>query len=82
VYLIGAANDCDLVLGGVQFPDAYAYVFVTGGQVTIRRLGAGPPLVVSGEAVETAELFDGDLIAFEPFELRLRVRSSQCVTAG
>jgi hypothetical protein len=73
VFLIGAASDCDLVLGDLQFPDAYAYVFVTGHEVTIRRLGAGPPLAVCGEFVESAELFHGDLIAFGPFELRLRI---------
>jgi hypothetical protein len=71
VFLIGTANDCDLVLGDLTFPEAYAYLFVQGTQVTIRRLGAGPDLVVCGDRVETAELLDGDRVAFGPFELRL-----------
>jgi hypothetical protein len=73
VFLIGAASDCDLVLGDLQFPEAYAYVFSSGSQVSIRRLGAGPELLVCGEPVESAELFHGDLVEFGPFELRLLI---------
>ena len=73
IFLIGAASDCDLVLGDLQFPEAYAYLFVSGEQVSIRRLGAGPALLVCGQQVESAELFQGDAIAFGPFELRLHV---------
>jgi hypothetical protein len=71
VFLIGAASDCDLVLGDLSFPEAYAYIFVSGTEVSIRRLGAGPALVVCGEEVETAELFHGDLFELGPFELRV-----------
>jgi hypothetical protein len=72
VFLIGTSSDCDLVLGDLSFPEAYAYVFVTGTKVTIRWLG-GPELLVCGEAVNTAELFHGDLVEFGPFELRVIV---------
>jgi pSer/pThr/pTyr-binding forkhead associated (FHA) protein len=71
VFLIGSASDCDLVLGDLQFPEAYAYVFVSGTEVSIRRLGSGPVLVVCGEQSEAAELFHGDLIEMGPFELRV-----------
>jgi hypothetical protein len=73
VFLIGAATDCDLVLGDLQFPEAYAYLFVSGSEVTIRRLGAGPRLVVCEECVESAELFHGDRVAFGPFEFRVQI---------
>jgi hypothetical protein len=73
VFLIGTACDCDLVLGDLTFPDAYAYLFVQGTTVSIRRLGTGPELAVSGERVETAELYDGDRLEFGPFELRVRI---------
>lgn len=72
VFLIGTSHDSDLVLGDLSFPEAYAYVFVAGVKVTIRRLG-GPELLVCGEAVNTAELFHGDLVEFGPFELRVVV---------
>jgi hypothetical protein len=71
VFLIGAASDCDLVLGDLQFPEAYAYVFVDGSDVSIRRLGSGPPLLLCGQPIEAGELFHGDLIELGPFELRV-----------
>jgi pSer/pThr/pTyr-binding forkhead associated (FHA) protein len=71
VFLIGAASDCDLVLGDLQFPEAYAYVFVDGTDVTIRRLGSGPALLVCGQPVDASELFHGDLVEMGPFELRV-----------
>ena len=73
VFLIGTASDCDLVLGDLSFPEAYAYLFVAEDRVTIRRLGSGPELSVAGESVETAELFHGDVVRFGPFELRLSI---------
>jgi len=73
VFLIGTANDCDLVLGDLSFPEAYAYLFVQGAKVTIRRLGAGPELLICDEAVETADLLNGDRMVFGPFELRVLI---------
>jgi pSer/pThr/pTyr-binding forkhead associated (FHA) protein len=73
IFLIGAASDCDLVLGDLQFPEAYAYLFVSGPQVSIRRLGSGPAMLVCGQPAESAELFHGDSIAFGPFELKLHI---------
>jgi hypothetical protein len=77
VFLIGTSRDCDLVLGDPQFPESYAYLFVKAGKVTVRWLGAGPELSVAQEVVETAELADGDTVAFGPFELRVSVERSQ-----
>jgi hypothetical protein len=73
VFLIGTASDCDLVLGDLSFPETYAYLFIAGERVTIRRLGSGPELYVCGEQVQTAELFRGDVVSFGPFELRLSI---------
>src|SRR5947209_4351152 len=71
VFLIGTASDCDLVLGDLSFPEAYAYLFVHEATVTVRHLGSGPPLVVCGEETDAAELLDGDVMGFGPFELRV-----------
>jgi hypothetical protein len=73
VYLIGRARDCDLVLGDEQFPEAYAYVFVSDPAVTLRRLGAGPDLTVNGRVVQNVELRDGDRIRTGPFEFHVRI---------
>lgn len=76
VFLIGGADDCDLVLAAPEFPDAYAYIY-TGPRVTIRWLGEGPLLHVAGREVEQAVLRDGALIEFGPFSLRFVVEPSQ-----
>lgn len=74
VFLIGTSHDCDLVLGDLRFPESYAYLFVQPQKVTLRWLGAGPALLVCGEAADSAELGDGDTISFGPFELQISVR--------
>jgi|SRR6478735_336309 hypothetical protein len=71
VFLIGTASDCDLVLGDLSFPEAYAYLFVQDSHIAVRRLGSGPELMVSGEVVEAADVQNGDRISFGPFELRV-----------
>ncbi len=71
VFLIGTASDCDLVLGDLTFPEAYAYLFVQDAHIAVRRLGSGPELLVSGEVVESAEVQNGDKISFGPFEVRV-----------
>lgn len=73
-FLIGTAQDCDLVLGDPTFSDAYAYLLVHDEKVTIRRLGDGPELQVNGETIETGDLFHGDRVAFGQFELRMVIR--------
>lgn len=82
VFLIGTSSDCDLVLGDLSFPEAYAYLFVDGEKVSIRRLGAGPLLLVCGEVVETAVLLRGDLVKFGPFELRVVMPGPQEIPAA
>jgi len=73
-FLIGTAQDCDLVLGDQTFPDAYAYVLVQDEKVTIRRVGDGPPLFINGERVDSADLYHGDRIGLGQFELRIVIR--------
>lgn len=74
VFLIGTALDCDLVVGDTAFPETYAYLLVQDGRVAIRRVGNGPELLVNGLTVETAELEDGDQLAFGAFELTLNTQ--------
>lgn len=71
-FLIGTAPDCDLVLGDGRFPEVHAYLMRSGRGVTIRWLGAGPPLAVNGRtAVDSERLASGDLIRTGPFEFRV-----------
>ncbi len=73
-FLIGTAGDCDLVLGDDTFPDAYAYLLVQDENISIRRVGDGPELLVNGETIEAGDLFHGDQVAFGPFTLRMVIR--------
>lgn len=74
VFLIGSDRDCDLMLGDPQFPEVFAYVFIRDGQVSIRRLGDGPVMSVSGHLADNATLRNGDVIRTGPFEFRVNIQ--------
>jgi len=82
VFLIGSADDCDLVLGDPDFPEVHTYLFVTAGGVSARHLGAGAPLLVDGRIVRSAVLHDGDVLASGPYEFRIRIDSPQPDSSG
>jgi hypothetical protein len=74
-YLIGSADDSDLVLGDPQFPAAFAYLMRDAAGVTLRWLGDGPELSVGGHAIHAASaLNDQDRIRTGPFEFRVHIR--------
>lgn len=74
VYVIGAAADCDMVLGDSQFSDYHAYIYVRDGIVTLRHLGPAPDMTVNGREVRWGELKHMDRIRFGPYQLQLRLR--------
>jgi len=74
VFLVGAAEDCDLVLGDLRFPEAYAYLYVTVRGVSVRHLGEGPELYVNGELTESALLADGDILELGAYEFQLHIQ--------
>jgi predicted component of type VI protein secretion system len=82
VYLIGAAPDCDLVLGDPQFPEVYAYLRRTEEGVTLRRLENGPELTVNGQLVKRCSLSDGDRIRTGPYEFLVHVRPAPASEAS
>jgi pSer/pThr/pTyr-binding forkhead associated (FHA) protein len=73
VFLIGAADDCDLVLADPLFPDVHTYLFVTPAGVSLRFLGKGPALVVNGRTVESTRVVDGDRLRMGGYEFRLSI---------
>jgi hypothetical protein len=72
-YLIGRAEDCDLVIGDDRFPDAYAYLLVRGRQLVLRHLGFAPELRVNGKSATQLPLCDGDMIQAGPYEFRVHI---------
>ena len=77
VYVIGAAADCDMVLGDSQFADYHAYVYLRDGVVTLRHLGSMPETTVNGRVIKWGELRHSDRIRFGPYQLQLRLRPTQ-----
>lgn len=79
VYLLGGALDCDLVLGDPRFPAAYAYLFVSGTGVTLRKLGGGPDLLLRGSTVGHAasSVIAGDLIECGPLAFRVSIEADR-----
>lgn len=72
-YLIGAADDCDLVLADPRFPDVHAYIIRRHDGVSLRYLGNKPALTVNNRLVRNTPLADGDQIASGPYELTVHI---------
>ena len=72
-FLIGTAADCDMALGDPQFPEVYAYLFLSDQGVSLRYLGAGPILTVNGRLVQSAALFDGDVLRMASYEFLVHI---------
>lgn len=75
VFLIGTADDCDLVLGDPQFPDVHSYLFLSDEGVWLRHLGVGPSFAVEGRLVKSAQLCDGDCLRTGAYEFRISIGS-------
>ncbi len=80
-FLLGAAVDCDLVLGASTFPEVYAYLLLGDDEVSIRHLGFVPELRVNGRSVTKAVLEDGDEIEMSPYLMRVHVQKNRSRSA-
>jgi predicted component of type VI protein secretion system len=77
VFLIGTAEDCDLMLGDAGLPEVHTYLYVRAEGVTIRSLGAAPALHVEGRSVESARLRDGNCFAIGPYAFRVHISGDE-----
>jgi hypothetical protein len=68
-FLIGAAEGCDLRLGGADMPPLHSIVHVDHVEALLETVTLTPPLKVNGLVVESVLLQDGDRIGIGPFEL-------------
>jgi hypothetical protein len=74
-YLIGAAEDNDLVLADDQFPDSHSYLLRSPLGLTLCWLGEGPEITVDGRPVLSSTLVpDGSRLRTGPYEFRMRVK--------
>jgi len=68
-FLIGAAEGCDLRLGGDDMPPLHSIVHVDHVEALLETITLTPPLKVNGLVVESVLLQDGDRVRIGPFEL-------------
>lgn len=73
VFLIGAADDCDLVLGDPLFPAVHTYLYVRLDGISLRHLGEGPELCVNRQRVESRRVRSGDRMQLGAYEFLLHV---------
>jgi hypothetical protein len=73
-FLIGGAEDNDLVLADPQFPDSHSYLLRSPLGLTLCWLGEGPEITVNGEPVlSTALVADAARLRTGPYEFRVRL---------
>lgn len=73
-YLIGAAEDNDLVLADEQFPDSHSYLLRSPLGLTLCWLGEGPEITVDALPVLSSALVpDGSRLRTGPYEFRIRI---------
>ncbi|MFT5526967.1 MAG: hypothetical protein ACI9HK_004949 [Pirellulaceae bacterium] len=82
VFLIGSGMECDLVLGDLQFPEVYCYVFLDASGVSIRWLGKGPELLLDDQPVQSAELTAGCVIQMGCYEFGLSISPPAAVDSN
>ncbi len=73
-FLIGRADDCNLVLSDPQFPDVHACILLREGGVWLRHLGFMPEITVNGNVATRVRLAHGDRIRTGPYEFRVSIR--------
>jgi hypothetical protein len=82
VFMIGTAEDSDLVLADEAFPESFLYLYIKADAeqnevVSVRRFGVGPALLVDEVETDIAELPIGSVLEFGDYAFRLTQRTSQ-----
>lgn len=73
-FLIGSADDNDLVLSDDQFPESHSYLLRSPLGLTLCWLGEGPEVTINGEPVTSTALVPPDArLRTGPYEFRIRL---------
>lgn len=72
-YLIGAADDCDMVLGDPRFSDVHICILIKPEGVWLRHVGFLPEITVNGIKTTKLLLADGDVLRTGPYEFRINI---------
>lgn len=69
VYRVGRSEFSDIVLNHSSISRSHLEIRVTESAVYLTNMGAGGKVKVNGQAVETAEMNDGDEVRVGPFQI-------------
>jgi hypothetical protein len=73
-FLIGSADDNDLVLSDDQFPESHSYLLRSPLGLTLCWLGEGPEITINGQPVSSTALVPADArLRTGPYEFRIRL---------
>ncbi len=73
VFLVGASDCCDMVLGDQQFPSIHFYMLYRHGRTIIRPTTSHPELTLNGRPQHRAvSVAPGDRIRTGPYEFVLK----------
>lgn len=73
VFLIGRAEDCDLVLGDPSLPELHSYLFVRENGVFVRHVGHGSALLIDGLPTEQKQIEDQTVLGVGGYEFRVHI---------
>lgn len=76
-FLIGSGPDCDLRLGDGLLPPLHSILRVSATSASCALMVKRPELVVNGDPVRKADLFDGDLLEIGPYRFVFRFVGEQ-----
>ncbi|MBL8820192.1 MAG: hypothetical protein JNL58_29485 [Planctomyces sp.] len=76
-FLIGSGPDCDLRLGDGLLPPLHSILRVSDTSASCALMVRRPELIVNGDPVRKADLFDGDLLEIGPYRFVFRFVSEQ-----
>ena len=71
-FLIGAADQCDLRLGGDGMPPLHSIIHADGRDIQLEAICPSPVLKVNGTVKDSVRLADGDLIEIGCFQFMAR----------
>ena len=73
VFLIGSADDCDLVLKLPEMPKVHSYLLRSPEGVAFRQLAQVYPISLNGALRDTGVVRDGDVLELGPFRFLMAV---------
>src|SRR3954463_9885683 len=79
---IGRSDQCDISVKDSSMSGRHAEIKKSDGDITIRDLGSANGIYLTGERIEQAELFDGDVLRLGQTSIRIDVVGGRARFSG